>query len=212
MGGLVVRSLIHKNPQLWDQLMGRDGARFIMFGTPNQGAHSMVETLIGKSDTLRTLARLDLAKDLQTILDVIGEFRGALQLLPKPGFQDVGGAQFDDYFSAGRWRTFKAEMKDFWFGDKVAAVPSDAALNQGKWLWERDGLTAALPESHKDKTIYVHGCAPVTACGVKKIDGRWKMIGTPDGDGTVTWKSGAIGGIGTALLHARGARRSGQHG
>ena len=61
MGGLVVRSLIHKNTQLWDELMARDGARFIMLGTPNQGAHSMVEALIGKSDTLRSLARLDLA-------------------------------------------------------------------------------------------------------------------------------------------------------
>ena len=65
-----------------------------------------------------------------------------MQFLPKAGFQDVGGAQFDDYFSAGRWRAFKAEMKDFWFGDKVAALPSDAALNQGKWLWERDGVDA----------------------------------------------------------------------
>ena len=88
-------------------------------------------------------------------------------------------------------------MKDFWFGDKVAAVPTAAALSQAKWLWERDGaLPPALPERHKDKTIYVHGCAPTTACGIKKIDGRWKMVGTFEGDGTVTWKSGAIDGIG----------------
>ena len=196
MGGLVVRSLIHKNPQLWDQLMARDGARFIMLGTPNQGAHSMVEALIGKSDTLRTLARLDVVQDLQTILDIIGEFRGALQLLPKPGFEDVGGKQFDDYFTVARWSAFKAEMKDFWFGDKVAAEPSGAALGAGKWLWDRDGSTPTLPQAHQDKTIYIHGCAPVTACGIKKVDGSWKMLGTTEGDGTVTWKSGAIGGIG----------------
>jgi CHAT domain-containing protein len=176
--------------------MARDGARFIMLGTPNQGAHSMVEALIGKSDTLRTLARLDLGNDLQEILDIIGEFRGALQLLPKPGFDDVGGAQFDDYFTVGRWSAFKEEMRDFWFGDKVAAVPSAGALSAGKWLWDRDGSTPSLPEAHQDKTIYVHGCAPVTACGIKKIDKSWKMVGTAEGDGTVTWASGAIGGIG----------------
>jgi CHAT domain-containing protein/pimeloyl-ACP methyl ester carboxylesterase len=196
MGGLVSRSLVHQYPQLWDELMARDGARFIMLGTPNQGAHSMVEALIGKSDTLRTLARLDLGNDLQEILDIIGEFRGALQLLPKPGFDDVGGAQFDDYFTVGRWSAFKEEMRDFWFGDKVAAVPSAGALSAGKWLWDRDGSTPSLPEAHQDKTIYVHGCAPVTACGIKKIDKSWKMVGTAEGDGTVTWASGAIGGIG----------------
>ena len=197
MGGLVVRALIHKQPQLWDDLMVRDGARFIMLGTPNQGSHSMVEALIGKSDTLRGLARVDLKNDLQTILDIIGDFRGALQLLPKAGFQDIGETPFNNYFSAAPWTTLKAEIKDFWFGDGVAAVPSDAALNQGKWLWDQDGgLIPALPERHKDKTIYVHGSAPNTPCGIQKVDGRWKMVGTIKGDGTVTWESGAINGIG----------------
>jgi len=196
MGGLVVRALIHQNPQLWDELMGRAGARFIMLGTPNQGAHSMVEALLGKSDTLRSLARVDLQHDLQAILNIIGEFRGALQLLPKTGFRDVGETPFDEYYSVTRWSALKAEMKDFWFGDRVAAVPSDAALSQGKWLWDRDGLaTPSLPELHAEKTIYVHGSAPLTACGIQKVDDRWKMIGTNEGDGTVTWKSGAISGI-----------------
>ncbi|HEX9788825.1 MAG TPA: CHAT domain-containing protein [Candidatus Binatia bacterium] len=197
MGGLVVRSLVHNYPELWEDLMGRDGARFIMLGTPNQGSHSMVEALIGKSDTLRDLARIDLSNDLQSILDIIAEFRGALQLLPKPGFQDVGGVQFDNYFRPELWRGLKDEMKDFWFGNQVAALPGGAALDQGKWLWQRDGMaTPALPERHKEKIFYVYGCAPLTACGIEKVDSRWKMIGTAEGDGTVTWKSGAIDGIG----------------
>src|SRR5512145_825344 len=153
--------------------MGRDGARFVMLGTPNQGSHSMVEALIGKSSTLRDLARIDLGNDLQSILDIIAEFRGALQLLPRSGFQDVGGVQFDDYFRAELWRGIKEEMEDFWFGDQVAALPSGAALEQSKWLWERDGAAPALPGRHKEKTFYVHGCAPLTACGIEKVDGRW---------------------------------------
>ena len=197
MGGLVVRSLCHKYPGLFDDLMDRDGARFIMLGTPNQGSHSMVEALIGKSGTLRDLTRIDLGNDLQSILNIIGEFRGALQLLPKPGFQDAGGVQFDNYFRPELWPGLKDEMADFWFGNEVAALPSGAALAQGRWLWERDGAaTPALPERYKEKIVYVHGCAPLTACGIEKVDGRWKMIGTLEGDGTVTWKSGAIDGIG----------------
>ena len=197
MGGLVVRALIHKYPALWDELMVRDGARFIMLGTPNQGAHSMVETLIGAGDTVRQLARADVRHNLQEILDIIAGFRGALQLLPRPGFHDVGGAQFDDYFTDEPWIELKAAMKDFWFGDQVAAIPEGAALRQGKWLWApATGSTAALPPAHKEKTIYVHGCAPNTACGIKKEGARWKMLGTDRGDGTVTWASGWIDGIG----------------
>ena len=49
MGGLVVRALAHKHPALWRELMQRDGARLVMLGTPNQGSHLMVETLLGQS-------------------------------------------------------------------------------------------------------------------------------------------------------------------
>ncbi len=95
---------------------------------------------------MRNLARVDVRHDLQEILDIVGEFRGALQLLPRPGFQDVGGAQFDDYFTeCAHGATFKEEMKDFWFGDKVAAVPMARRSSQGKWLWEpASGSTAGV--------------------------------------------------------------------
>ena len=57
MGGLVVRACIHKRRPVMDALMARDGARLVMLGTPHQGAHSMVENLLGKGDTLRMLVR-----------------------------------------------------------------------------------------------------------------------------------------------------------
>ena len=39
---------------------------------------------------MRRLARVDLAHGLQGVLDIVAEFRGALELLPRPDFADSG--------------------------------------------------------------------------------------------------------------------------
>jgi CHAT domain-containing protein/pimeloyl-ACP methyl ester carboxylesterase len=192
MGGLVVRALAAKHPDVWDEAMRRRDARFVMLGTPNQGSYAMVEALIGKSDMIRSLAVLDLTQSMQEILDLVGEFRGALQLLPRPGFKEAADDQAGDLYRADTWVALKREMRDFWFDDEVAATPSADALSEGAWLWSNDRALAA----HADKIAYVHGCAESTPCGMKKIGGRWKMLGTARGDGSVTWASGAIDGIG----------------
>jgi triacylglycerol esterase/lipase EstA (alpha/beta hydrolase family) len=207
MGGLVVRATIHKRRSVIDALMAREGARFIMLGTPNQGAHSMVENVIGKGDTLRTLVRLDLSHDMQQVLDIVAGFRGALQLLPKPGFTDMfqgqeGGGGKYAFQKAQTWVDLKAKVTDFWFGDHRAGTPAQDVLDQSSWLWEADGLdTPKLPAAYEAKTVYVFGVAPNTPCGVREEpDGqgsvRLKMVGTTRGDGTVSWESGRIDGIG----------------
>lgn len=200
MGGLVTRAMAAQNRELWDRLMQRDGARFIMLGTPNQGSHAMVETLIGKGDSIRKLARLvDQKNSLQTWLDIVGEFRGALQLLPAPGFPDTGGEQAGDYFTPDIWRDYKNKVKDWWFGDHIAGTPTAAALNDARNGWallEKPDARNAM-ERHSKKIVYVFGKAPNTPCGVREQEGALKMLGTPKGDGTVTWASGRIGGIGT---------------
>lgn len=206
MGGLVVRACIYKRRAIIDQLMARDGARLIMLGTPNQGAHSMVENLIGKGDTLRKLVRLDVTHDMQEVLDIIAGFRGALQLLPKPGFVDTfqgepdGGADYA-YQEAATWVSLKAQMRDFWFGDQRTGTPDQAVLDAASWLWAQDGAaTPALPSAYEAKSIYIFGQAPNTPCGLREegsgAKARLKMVGTTRGDGTVTWASGRIGGIG----------------
>ncbi len=197
MGGLVVRALVHRHGALWDELMARDGARLVMLGTPHQGSHLMVETLLGKAETVRKLGVLDLSHGLQEVLNIVAGFPGALQLLPKPGFADTGHDAAHDYFDPAVWAGFKPEMRDLWFGDGVCAVPEAAVLEQARWLWARDGRARpALPARHEKKVAYVHGCAARTPCGVTREGGRWKMLGTPLGDGSVTWESGRIDGIG----------------
>ena len=207
MGGLVVRACIYKRRPVMDALMSRDGARLVMLGTPNQGAHSMVENMIGKGDTLRTLVRLDLKHDMQQVLDIVAGFRGALQLLPKPGFVDMfqgqsdGGAKLE-FQKAQTWVDLKSKVTDFWFGNQHAGTPGQDVLDEASWLWAKDGLERpSLPDAYESKSVYVFGVAPNTPCGVREETAgagvRLKMVGTTRGDGTVTWESGRIGGIGS---------------
>lgn len=196
MGGLVVRALAKTDEPLWNELMGRSGARFVMLGTPNQGSHQMVETLLGKSDLIRKLARIDSRHSMQQILNVMAGFPGMLQLLPKPGFREAGDAQQrDDYFQEGVWSELKQLNQDRWIGDGIAATPSKAVLAQSRWLWDQE--SPELPEQHKQKVIYVYGQASMTPCGLLEQNDRLKMLATPAGDGAVTWASGPIPGIGS---------------
>lgn len=203
MGGLVVRACIHKRRPVMDAVMKRAGSRLVMLGTPHQGAHSMVENLLGKGDTLRTLVRLDLTHDMQQVLDIVAGFRGALQLLPKRGFVDIfqgqsDGGAFFDYQDAQTWLAFKGKVRDLWFGDGKAGTPPQPVLDSAAWLWTQDGRERpALPPDYEKKSVYVFGVARNTPCGVREEGGRLKMVGTTRGDGTVTWESGRIGGIGS---------------
>ena len=206
MGGLVVRACIHERRAVMDDLMARNGARLVMLGTPHQGAHSMVSNLLGKGDTLRTLVRLDVKHDMQEVLDIVAGFRGAMQLLPKPGFTDIfqgqpDGGELHDYQRRDTWAKFKAQATDFWFGDGRCAVPTQEALDAASWLWRADGPgTPELPAAYRDKSVYVFGVAANTPCGVRAVASggaaRLKLVGTTRGDGTVTWESGRIGNIG----------------
>jgi hypothetical protein len=202
MGGLVVRACICKRRGVMDALMQRNGARLIMLGTPNQGAWSMVENLLGKGGTLRTLIRLDLQHDMQQVLDIVAACRGALALLPRPGFRDMfqgqpdGGGEYD-LQSTATWAEFNSKVRDLWFGDHRSAMPRQEALDQASWLWRQDAAAGgpALPADYESRAVYVCGIAPNTPCGVREESSRLKMVGTSRGDGTVTWESGRIAGI-----------------
>ena len=168
MGGLVVRTMIAKHPQVWKDIIARVGGRFIMLGTPNNGSHLMVETLLGKSDTARNLARLDVGHKMQGVLEILAAFVGALQLLPRPGFQDSGGAQEPNYFvKSALWEGFRQHNKDRWFGDGVVGVPGDDALNLARSLWDANmlGISNTVPDP--EHVTYVFGQAESTPCGLK---------------------------------------------
>ncbi|MEB3166786.1 MAG: CHAT domain-containing protein [Cyanobacteriota bacterium] len=225
MGGLVVRAMIAREPELWRLLIIREGARFLMLGTPNQGSYQMVESLLGKSDLIRSLARFDLSMGLQEQLDVLAGFPGALQLLPRPGFEEPGpwpgprgggkGQPLqlppDGWYDPTLWRAIKGRNRDAWLGDGLGALPEATLLKAGRWLWDQQAAEGPrIPGDHPDRVIFIHGQAANTPCGVALLPAQGDrtgseeaeplMLGTAEGDGSVTWRSGAIDGIGSFYL------------
>lgn len=194
MGGLVVRAMIANEPGLWEQVVKRPGGRLLMLGTPNQGSHLMVETLLGKSDTIRTLGRVDLAHSLQEVLDIVAAFPGTLHLLPRPGFLDVAGPAARDYYQASTWSGLKPDNNDFWFGKKLGGEPGQVDLNTAREFWEKLGDPVAEKRriGNPDQVAYVFGQADNTPCGLRAEGGRIEMLGTSQGDGSVTWASGRL--------------------
>lgn len=194
MGGLVARALIARHPDAWRTVLD-SGGRLVMLGTPNNGAHLMAHTLLGKSDSMRKLEMLDVVHGMQEILDIVAGFPGALSLLPRPhGFIDSGAGPNvippDEYFRVASWQTLKQQISDRWYGDGVGAVPQAATLAQAENFW-----TQTLPDNRiadPERVCYVFGQSDKTPCGIERSDGKLKLLFTAEGDGSVTWASGRL--------------------
>ena len=200
MGGLVVRAAFAHDPGLWERIVARDGGRLVMMGTPNHGAHLMVQTLFGLSDTIRMLARLDTRHAMPEVLKIIGAFQGAINLLPAPDFVDTGGYAGEPFYRADEWERLATFNNDFWFGKRLCGRPSAAALDATRNIWK--GLADAAWMRHKPERLhYVYGKADATPCGLmeqRRPDGstlNLLIAETPFGDGSVTWRSGKLSAI-----------------
>ncbi len=196
MGGLVCRTMIQAQPDLWKRITTHPGGRFIMLGTPNNGSHLLVQHLVGKASTTRNLARIDLKNNLKDILEVAATLPGALQLLPRPGFVDTAGEQEDTYFTTSPWEKFQKNARDRWFGDGTSVVPNGVALDLAGAFWS-DALPTNDVAGPVDRVAYVFGVDSTTACGVRVDGGKGglQMLVTAEGDGSVTWKSGRLSNL-----------------
>ncbi len=197
MGGLVARAMIARRPDLWRAITDRDGGRLVMLGTPNQGSHQMVATLLGLDDTVRKLARIDLRHDLQQVLEIVAGFEGALQLLPRPGFRDSGGPAPADYHDPATWAALRERNEDRWYGSGLGAVPKAEALEAARRFWcevvGEDAQGSPRPIERPERIAYVFGQGPSTPCGLEIDDqGRPHLLATRAGDGTVSWAAGRL--------------------
>ncbi len=197
MGGLVVRAMLAtpEGDALWQRIKQHDGARFVMLGTPNGGAHSMAAMLIGRDALVRKLALLDFKNSYAELLQTIAQYDGVLQLLPHVGTLDL--------YDTAVWEQLRAHDvpdKRGVFGssnnkDKSAGVswtiPSQAQLQSAARL--RDLIQNSPIDT--ERTIYVAGVAKATAVDViideqARKQHQVQVHATSDGDGRVTWASG----------------------
>lgn len=192
MGGVVARTFIAVRPDLWNAIAARPGGRLLMLGTPNHGSHLMVETLLGKSETIRLLARIDARHGLQSVLDIVAGFNGALQLLPEPGFSDTAGPQARDFHAADTWPELAERNNDFWFGKRLAGLPDELDLKAADECWKVIRQGDEFIRLNADRVAYVYGQAENTPCGIRVGEKSIEMLGTPHGDGSVTWASGKL--------------------
>ncbi len=178
MGGLVVRAMIASRGDLWDRICERDGARLVMLGTPNRGSFDIVETLLGTSTTIRQLALLDLENDIETIVDIVAQFPGMLELLPDK----------DEYFGNALWNDYRRKRSG-------RAIPKRARLSAARRTLESIATHVSSVIPHADRVQYVAGTSPRTVTGVEIVDGRVVLSVTPEGDGRVTYQSGHLPGV-----------------
>ncbi|MEZ5449274.1 MAG: hypothetical protein R3E89_09860 [Thiolinea sp.] len=202
----MVRSLIAQRPDLWEKITQRPSSHFVMLGTPNNGSHAMVETLLGKGSAVRKLAMLDFHHDLQEILDVIDDFDGVLQLLPYSGFEDTGirdarrrdeGHAAFEYHEQEQWGEIRRKNHDRWFRfrDGLGALPHKNRLKRAREFWNRLNVqNAPNGIAASERIVYVFGLDGHTPCGLthkEGVDGLY-LHGTVQGDGSVSWDSGRL--------------------
>ena len=181
MGGLVTRAMIGLRPDLWEKISERDGARFIMMGTPNKGSYMIPRLIFGQDITFRMLAMLDLRNTPEQLLEVITRFPGVLQLLP---MKEDG---LWNFLEATTWDKFPNSSRRKW------VKPLERDLEQARTFHEF--LEAGKKKiKNWDSIIYVAGYAPKAPVAVEVNAEKREILfrGTNQGDGTVPWESGIL--------------------
>ena len=201
-GGLLIRALAAAHKELWRDLTAREGARVLMLGTPHQGTYRTVETLLGKSRLARQLLRRHGKEATMRLLGQLAQCPGVLQTLPTAAFFGPTPASIStdmkdaiaphDWTSPGQWT---AELLAAAGREGIVAPPPDSnRLEQAGRGWDRMPVAALKPASARIPClISVHGQAVLTPCGLTLHEGEVHMLGTPQGDGLVTWASARSG-------------------
>ncbi|HNR07248.1 MAG TPA: CHAT domain-containing protein [Saprospiraceae bacterium] len=176
MGGLVVRDMMRLHPDPWSAYIERPGSRVILLGTPWLGSHLIMEVFTGHQSRVRQLSFLDTRHRRDELIRVFNQYPGVYELLP------INEEPFEkDSF----WNSINAELES----DKILLPPLLNEFNRYK------NQVKAFSKNPDLKNIYyIAGKSDHTTCAYrirKNFFGkRLQYLGTPEGDGSVTWMLG----------------------
>jgi len=203
MGGLVARTMALEKPETWTRMMARDGARFLMLGTPNGGSWSPMQTLSGDDTFGNALAAFG------SLFDNIG----AREVMAgMPGFLQLQAALLDKTFGLDRsetWQRLAAEDlqrlldRSLWHLEGVQktiygwSAPPQPTLDLAVALRRRlDAQAGAF--AGDGKTLLVVGRAPFTPGGIVMAESGLEYTeAVGGGDGRVPLTSAVLPGVRT---------------
>ena len=180
MGGLVVREVMQAKPEIWKKYIEKEGARFIMLGTPWKGSYSILEVLTGAASLVKKLAFLDWRHSKEELLEVFKTYEGIFELLP------IDDNSIED---PAYWSGIANQL--FIFNQFVP--PSNNQLAKFAAYKKR---TKAFFDSNInfDNIYYVAGYKNFTVDDYRINESFFgnslQFVGTSEGDGSVSYKLG----------------------
>jgi pimeloyl-ACP methyl ester carboxylesterase len=181
LGGLVARAALAQSNRTWERFKERDGSRLVLLGVPNGGSHSIPMLLMGRDQTMKMLAALDFKMTRKAHLEIVSQYPGLLELLPRDGSLEL--------FKESGWAELQAHDGG---GANQWIVPLADRLTQAAEV--RLKLDAAPVDV--ERMLYVAG-QNVTVDGMTIDRQRRRVVftRTNEGDGRVPWRSGILPGM-----------------
>ncbi len=215
MGGLLARTMALEMPDTWQRLIGRDGGRLLMLGTPNAGSWAPMQTLSGDDTFGNALAAFGSLFDNSGAREVMAGMPGFLQL--QAGLLDpaLGLSRSEVWQQLADDDLARLAERSLWHLEGMQrtiyrwGAPPQAVLDRAVALRRRlDRQAAELGAagelgSDAGKMLLVVGAAPFTPGGFTFTDTGLEYVdAVGGGDGRVALSSALLPGVRTWRLAA----------
>lgn len=184
-GGLLVRELIYRYPEIWAALRAQGACSALMLGSPLGGTYRIPQLLFGEDAVIRQLAGLDLYHSTAELTEVFAGLPGLMCLLPF----SVTPADFSDPKTWDMLRT--ALNRPGW--------PLPGEENLSRFAQYRKEVIAGMENRDMTGIAFIAGQSPaghLTPDGFYfQANGSIVFTGTPNGDGSAPWADSIPGAM-----------------